>query len=47
MTVYLPLNGVDEANFSHSDGTDDMDPPGNRERETPFKNFRLLKIQQR
>ncbi len=27
----FPLNGVDEASFSHSDGTDDMNPPGSRE----------------
>lgn len=24
----LPLNGIDEASFSYSDGTDDMHPSG-------------------
>lgn len=29
---WLPVNGVDEASLGHSDGTDDVDPAGDRER---------------
>lgn len=29
---WLPVNGVNEASLGHSDGTDDMDPAGDRER---------------
>lgn len=30
---WLPFYGIDEASFSHSYGTDDMDPPGDIARE--------------